>query len=133
VLLDFDLSRSFVVTGNPGGVINGFIFKPVVRGVLMGAAGRIEGKVTNNEDAALEHALLKLWTQENGTVDWDTEDMLISAFSEMNGSYKLIGLPVGTYSIICEMEGYKNDTLKNITVTAGQSTTADFQLETETE
>lgn len=129
VLLDFDLSKSFVVNGNINGIIKGFIFKPVVRGVLLGAAGRIQGTVTNAEDAALEHAILKLWAQENGTIDWDAEKMLISAFSESNGSYKLIGLPVGTYSIISELEGYKNDTLKNIEVTAGHSSIANFKLE----
>ncbi|MDD4226877.1 MAG: DUF4382 domain-containing protein [Mariniphaga sp.] len=32
VLLDFDVSRSFIIRGNPNGNFNGFIFKPVVRG-----------------------------------------------------------------------------------------------------
>lgn len=133
VLLDFDLSKSFVVKGNLGSTINGFIFKPVVRGVLLGTAGRIEGKVTAEGGAALEHAMVKLWSQENGNVVWGDENILISAFSELNGNYKLIGLPVGNYTMTCEMEGYKNDTIENVQVTAGISTTANFQLETLTE
>lgn len=132
VLLDFDLSKSFVVNGNVN-MIKGFIFKPVIRGVLMGAAGRIEGKVANAEGTPLKYATLKLWSQTEGTMDWDEENMVISGFSKANGTFKLIGLPVGSYALICEMEGFKSDTLTNIAVTAGHSTTANFQLETLTD
>ena len=133
VLLDFDLTKSFVATGQVGNTIKGFIFKPVIRGVVMGAAGRIEGKVTDAADAPVEHAMIKLFAWENGSVVWDVEKMVISSYTDLNGKFKLIGLPVGTYSIICEMEGFKNDTVQNIAVTANHSTTANVKLETATE
>ena len=49
LLLDFDLSKSFVMRGNldkPSGII-GFIFKPVIKAVNNTTAGRLEGLVTD--------------------------------------------------------------------------------------
>ena len=62
VLLDFDVSKSFVAKGNwKGGNLNGFNFKPVVRCVLLGMAGRIEGTVTDTAGTALEKAAINVW------------------------------------------------------------------------
>jgi hypothetical protein len=61
VLLDFDISKSFVAKGNvKGGQITGFNFKPVVRGIYLGAAGRIQGTVTDAEGQPLENAWVKV-------------------------------------------------------------------------
>lgn len=124
VLLDFDVSRSFVVKG-PLDNINGFNFKPVVRGVYMGAAGRIEGNVTDTLATPLEDAMIKAWMP--GETEGDSIDY-ISSFTDELGDYKIIGLKEGTYTVVCEMEGYENDTLKDVIVTAGESVSADFEL-----
>jgi hypothetical protein len=124
VLLDFDVSRSFVVKG-PIDNINGFNFKPVVRGVYMGAAGRIEGNVTDTLATPLEDAMIKAWMPgetEGGSLDY------VSSFTDELGDYKIIGLKEGTYTVVCEMEGYENDTLKDVIVTADESVSADFEL-----
>ncbi|NMC41941.1 MAG: DUF4382 domain-containing protein [Bacteroidales bacterium] len=49
LLLDFDLSRSFVMLGNLNHHmgVNGFIFKPVIRAVNNSSAGRVEGFVSD--------------------------------------------------------------------------------------
>lgn len=124
VLLDFDVSRSFVVKG-PLDNINGFNFKPVVRGVYMGAAGRIEGNVTDTLATPLEDAMIKAWMPDEA--ESDSLDY-VSSFTDELGDYKMIGLKEGTYTVVCEMEGYENDTLKNVTVTAGEAVSADFEL-----
>jgi hypothetical protein len=124
VLLDFDVSRSFVVKG-PIDNINGFNFKPVVRGVYMGAAGRIEGNVTDTLATPLEDAMIKAWMP--GETEGDSLDY-VSSFTDELGDYKIIGLKEGTYTVVCEMEGYENDTLKDVIVTAGESVSADFEL-----
>ncbi|MBN2635417.1 MAG: DUF4382 domain-containing protein, partial [Prolixibacteraceae bacterium] len=123
VLLDFDVSRSFVVKG-PIDNINGFNFKPVVRGVYMGAAGRIEGNVTDTLATPLEDAMIKAWMP--GETEGDSLDY-VSSFTDELGDYKIIGLKEGTYTVVCEMEGYENDTLKDVIVTAGESVSADFE------
>ncbi len=128
VLLDFDVSRSFVAKGNINGVIHGFNFKPVIRGVFLGAAGRIEGNVTDTTSIALENAMVKAWLKEEGTEVNDSSIYIISSFTDISGDYKLIGLPEGTYNIICSSEGYQNDTLNDVSVKAGNATKIDFQL-----
>lgn len=124
VLLDFDVSRSFVLKGNLGN-IQGFIFKPVVRGVYLGAAGRIEGTVTDSIPNPLENAMVKLLKAENGGID----SLILTSFTDVEGSYKLIGVQEGVYSVVCELEGFKSDTVNNVSVSAGKSTKVDFQLE----
>jgi hypothetical protein len=123
VLLDFDLSRSFVIRGNPKGNFNGFIFKPVVRGVYMGAAGRIEGTVTDTISNPLENAIVKLLIP-----GIDTDSLLLSSFTDEDGSYKLIGVHGGIYSVVCELEGFESDTINDVLVTSGESTALDIQL-----
>jgi hypothetical protein len=125
VLLDFDVSRSFVMKGNINGIIEGFIFKPVVRGVYLGAAGRIEGIVTDSIPNPLENALVKLVNPENGGID----SLIMTSFTDVEGSYKLIGVPEGVYSVVCELEGFESDTVKDVSVSAGNATTVNFQLE----
>jgi hypothetical protein len=58
LLLDFDLSRSFILQGNPftPAGINGFIFKPVIRAVNNSTAGRIEGVVSDTAMVKLSGA-----------------------------------------------------------------------------
>lgn len=128
VLLDFDVSRSFVAKGNISGVINGFNFKPVIRGVFLGAAGRIEGNVNNSASVDIENAMVKAWLTEEGVEINDSSIHIISSFTDLHGDYKLIGLPAGTYNVICSSEGYQNDTLNDVSVTAGNATKIDFHL-----
>ena len=127
VLLDFDLSQSFVAKGNLNGHLNGFNFKPVVRCVYLQAAGRIEGTVTDTTGTPIENAMVKamLYNPENVT---ESDSILASTFTEADGNYKLIALPENSYSVICEMEGYESDTIQNVQVTEGNSTALDFEL-----
>ncbi|MCG6188620.1 DUF4382 domain-containing protein [Maribellus maritimus] len=107
VLLDFDVSKSFVVKGSLDN-IKGFNFKPVVRGVYMGAAGRIEGNVTDTLEAPLEDVMVKAWLNsemENSNLEEDST--YVSSFTDELGDYKIIGLREGTYTVVCEIEGYE--------------------------
>ena len=133
VLLDFDISKSFVAKGNAkGGQILGFNFKPVVRGIYMGAAGRIQGRVTGAGGEPLENAWVKLLVPVTGTAstteEGDGEDVLVSAYTDASGNYKLIGLPEGTYSMECELEGFSSLITEEIEVKAGILTTVNFTL-----
>lgn len=128
VLLDFDLNRSFVVKGSLDGQIGGFIFKPVVRGVYLGAAGRIEGNVSNDQGNPIENALVKLWIPEVENELNANDSLVVSSFTDADGNYKLIGLPANSYILTAELEGFKTDTTENISVTAGQSTTVNLEL-----
>ena len=126
VLLDFDVSKSFVVKGNwKGGAINGFNFKPVVRCVLLDRAGRIEGTVSDTSNVLLPNTAVNLWTEVN---DIEEDSLLTSAFTDEMGEYKLIGIPEGTYYITAELDNFLTDTIWNVDVLKGESTQIDFAL-----
>ncbi len=121
LLLDFDLSRSFIMRGhmnNPRG-INGFIFKPVVRAVNNTTAGRIEGFVKDEAGEAIENASVTVG---------QGEDEISTAFTDETGFYSVIGLPAGEYSVSASKEGYETVTFDEVTVTGGNKKVVDFTL-----
>ena len=120
LLLDFDLSQSFVVQGNPftPAGIRGFIFKPVIRAVNITKAGRIVGTVTDTEAAAVAEA--HVWVEQDSVVSSTIADSL--------GVYGLIGLPVGKYSAYATKAGYDTMAVPDVHVVAGNRTVVDFEL-----
>lgn len=117
LLLDVDLSRSFVLRGNMD-QNNGFIFKPVIRAANMTTAGRIEGMVKDTAKVKVKEA--KVWITRDTTV--------ATAFADTMGYYAIIGVPAGTYSIFATKEGYDTVKYENISVLAGSKTVRDFIL-----
>lgn len=92
VLLDFDVSRSFVLRGNmKHGLenVNGFIFKPVVRGVAQAqlTTGEISGTVKDEAESVIENASLYLIAG---------EDTVTSALTSAEGFFAMIGIAPGS-------------------------------------
>lgn len=126
VLLDFDVSKSFVAKGNwKGGNLIGFNFKPVVRGILLGMTGGIEGTVTDTTGTVLENAAVKVWLPTN---ELENDSLITSSFTNSDGKYKIIGILSGTYYLTAELDSFKTDTIWNVNVTQGQSGTVDVEL-----
>lgn len=126
VLLDFDVSKSFVAKGNwKGGKLNGFNFKPVVRCVLLDRAGRIEGTVSDTANIVLPNTSVNLWTEVN---DIEEDSLLTTAFTDELGQYLLIGIPQGTYYMTAVIDSFLTDTIWNVDVLKGESTQIDFML-----
>jgi len=120
LLLDFDVSKSFVVQGDPNtpAGINGFIFKPVIRGVNMSTAGRITGTVVDTTSTVLENAAV-----------WVEQDSVVSmTFTDTNGYYALIGVTAGNYSIYTTKADYDTVSTSGLIVVAGNETQQDFEL-----
>lgn len=126
VLLDFDVSKSFVAKGNwKGGNLIGFNFKPVVRGILLGMAGRIEGTVTDTTGVGLENASVKVWLPLS---EAENDSLITSSFTDSNGKYKIIGILSGSYYLTTELDSFQTDTVWNVNVTQGQSSNVDIEL-----
>lgn len=125
LLLDFDLSSSFVVQGNPStpAGINGFNFKPVIRAVNVSTAGRVEGTVTDTLDQPIENVYIAL--------KGDEVDEIYEAYTEADGDYALLGVPAGTYTLEIAMEGYQTVTLTGVVITAANKTEKDVELRVE--
>jgi hypothetical protein len=79
LVLDFDVSQSFVVQGNPytPAGIKGFLFTPVVRAANVSISGRIEGLVTDAESNMLENTYV--WIEDNGVT--------YSSFTDEEGNF----------------------------------------------
>jgi uncharacterized surface anchored protein len=123
LLLDFDLSDSFVIQGNmdsPAG-IKGFIFKPVIRAVNNSTTGSIMGLVTDKDNAVIAGALIKV-------KQGDVEVEGVSAITDADGKYAIIGLPPGTYSVVVSKDTYETATVNDVKVVAGNKTTVNFLL-----
>lgn len=121
LLLDFDVSSSFVVQGDinsPAGV-NGFIFTPTIKASNLSTAGRIAGTVSDTT-ATLEGAQVSVYTG---------NELYTTTFTDANGSYTLLGIPAGSYKVVVEAEGFVTTSTENIEVTAANATQKDFTLE----
>lgn len=121
VLLDFDVSKSFIVQGNmntPAG-IKGFIFKPVIRAMCQKYSGIIEGKVFENVTTPVAEAHVQIIV---------ADTVYSSALTDATGSYALIGLPAGNYKMVCEKEAYTPVLVDLVTVKARETTVQDFLL-----
>jgi len=119
LLLDFDLSQSFVMRGHDAR--NGFIFKPCIRASNISTAGRIEGIITDDTEgkAPIEGATVTL---QKGT------EVPITALTEADGHYAFIGVPAGTYSMKATKDNYVEAIAESIAVVAGNKTTQNFVL-----
>jgi hypothetical protein len=120
LLLDFDLSRSFVMKGGmytPAG-IKGFNFKPVIRAVNNSTAGRLEGMVTDTMKVKIKEASV-----------WVMKDTLVaSAIADTMGHYAIIGIPAGVYSVLAAKENYDTVMVNDVKVVAGNRTMLDLVL-----
>ena len=109
VLLDFDVSKSFIVQGNINSKagVKGFIFKPVIRAVSQKQCTRVEGIVYEGENTPIEQAHVQIM---------QGDSVLTSSFTDESGNYAMIGIPEGSYTMLCEKEGYGSVTVINVEV-----------------
>jgi hypothetical protein len=122
ILLDFDVSQSFVVQGNPDtpAGIKGFIFKPVVRSANMDLTGSLSGLITDTEEIPLEGVQISVLSG---------EEVVSTSFTTEKGEYKILGLPAGTYKVMAEHPDYVPATVEEVEIEAGEETEVDFKLE----
>lgn len=139
LLLDFDVSKSFVAKGNrkdPGG-ITGFNFKPVIKASNLSTAGTLTGIIytlNGDEETPLKGAQVSVFPE--GT-DFSEGTSITSTFSDDTGMYSILGLEEGTYDVVVDlivesdtgMVEYKTVTANGVTVVAANKTTIDFKLE----
>ena len=127
LLLDFDVGRSFIPKGNIKNIsgINGFNFKPVIKASNMSFAGTLTGLVSTmmeGEIIGLENATVSVF--ETGT----TVDPIMTAPTDENGNYTVMGLNAGSYDVMVELEGYKSQIVEEVTIVAGNKIIQDFDL-----
>jgi uncharacterized repeat protein (TIGR02059 family) len=119
LLLDFDLSKSFVMRGHDAQ--NGFIFKPVMRATNTSTAGSIEGFVKDNSQDNVGI--------ENVTVSYQKDAVTqVTTTTDASGHYAFAGVPAGSYSMSATKENYNSASAEGVVVYAGTEVTQDFIL-----
>lgn len=124
LLLDIDVSKSFVPKGNIESMsgITGFNFKPVIRASNMTIAGSLAGRVTTlveDVETGLEGVQISVW---------DGEEQITSTSTDESGNYMVIGLDEGTYTILAEAMEYAPNTKEDVVILAANKTTLDFEM-----
>lgn len=124
LLLDFDVSRSFIPKGNSKSLagINGFNFKPVIKASNISFAGTLTGLVSTTQDE-------EVIGLEGATVSVFAADTLnTTTFTDETGNYMILGLLEGSYDVMVELEGYETQTAEEVTIMAGNKIIKDFDL-----
>lgn len=125
LLLDFDVSRSFVAKGSlnsPQG-INGFNYKPVIKATNNSIAGTLSGRVTTLLE---DETVLGLEGAEVSVYAADT--LNTTTFTDADGGYAVLGLLAGTYEVDVNLEGYEPAFAEDVNIIAANRTTLDFEL-----
>lgn len=124
VLLDVDVSKSFILQGNintPAG-IKGFNFKPVIKAVNLSMAGRLTGSVTSDKNNEIQGAEVSVYADDT---------LNTTSFTQSDGSYTVIGLIAGTYQLQAAKEGYATSELIDVEIFTANKTMQDIILEEE--
>jgi hypothetical protein len=124
LLLDFDVSKSFVPKGNRKDVagIRGFNFKPVIKACNISTAGTLSGLVYTMQEEAqvgLEGAQVEIYA---------ADTLNTTTFSDETGAYTVLGLAAGSYDVMVALEGYESSTAEDVGIDAGNKTNVDFEL-----
>ncbi len=121
ILLDFDVSKSFIVQGNPKtpAGVKGFLFKPVLRAMCQQFTGVIAGKVSENPTTPVANATVEILC---------ADTVYTSAQTDATGAYSLVGLPALTYKLVCSKDGYTAVTVNEVIVKTKETTKQDITL-----
>jgi len=116
LLVDFDVSRSFVFQGPPGGPRSAS-FKPVIHATVMDVAGSISGTVAPASSKAGLYAI-----QGSDTIATASADSL-------TGAYSLRYLAPGEYEVLARAAGYQDGARDSILIGNSQAVVGvDFAL-----
>jgi hypothetical protein len=116
VLLDVDLSRSFVLTLGPDGVTPvGLSFHPTLRAALVGSGGTVSGQVLSG-GAPVPGAVVTL-VDASGNV-------VVTTLTDADGDYTFLEVPAGDYTTEAQAVGHTTTHTSDIQVSQNESRTA---------
>lgn len=110
LLLDFDAARSVVVQGTDQSGTE-YLLKPVIRATNEAITGNISGTVEPNDVETFVYAIS------------GTETLSSTKVSEVDGTFKLIGLEAGSYTVSVEpvSDNYQTEEISDVEVTVGET------------
>ena len=109
LILDFDVSRSFVIQGNPEtpAGIKSVHFKPTLRVIVQDGSGSISGTVSTALSAELVKGLTVTATPEDDTFFGEYQTQSAQAVTGEDGTYTIPFLVPGSYTVsVTPPDGY---------------------------
>jgi len=133
LVLDFDVSRSFVLRGNPDtpAGVHGVNFKPTIRVTGMDVAASISGVVSTAVDGFSVEGLLVNAEPTDGGMAPGYQTMAGTALTAEDGSYTIYFLVPGNYDVTVELEpGFATDPVSRSVEPgySGDATDVDFEV-----
>lgn len=124
LLLDFDVSRSFVARGNPRKEgFNGFNFKPVIKASNLTTAGTLAGMVFSTMEDESQMVL-----PDAQVAIFAADTLNTTTATDAEGKYMVMGLVAGTYDVEVQLDGYETQLAEDVIIVAGNKTQQDFEL-----
>lgn len=116
IVLDFDAAKAVHLAGKSGT----YILKPTaIRAVSV--SGTLEGRVESATGEPLENAKVAVYEGERD----EGEEPVVSTLTEADGSYRIITLVEGDYTVVVSADGHEATTGEAVVITANETTTFD--------
>ena len=121
LLLDFDVSKSFVIQGNmnTSAGIKGFLFKPTIKASNLSTSGTLFGMVTDSLSEPIDGATVAIYA---------ADTVYTSTLTDETGGYTILGVEAGTYEVTADYDTYSTATVGDVVITAANQTEQDIQL-----
>lgn len=133
LVLDFDVSKSFVIQGNPEtpAGIKGMIFKPTLRVTARDVAASISGTVsTDLEETSVEGLTVTATPEGDGALE-EFQTSEGTAMTDEDGAYTIHFLVPGTYTVTVDAADGLTTDPDSVEVELGENedaTEVDFEL-----
>lgn len=124
LIVDFDVARAIVET--PPGSGN-YLLKPTALRVIS-EAGAIAGSVVDGGGEALVGVTIDVFPA--GSID--PADLVVATTSEDDGTFAFVALLPGVYDLVLSLDGYGDQTVSDVEVEVGETTSVGEITLTET-
>ena len=122
IVLDFDAAKAVHLAGKSGK----YILRPTaIRAVSV--SGVLEGTVEGAAGASVENATVAVY---EGARD-EGEEPVVSARTDAVGSFRIITLVEGDYTVVVSADGHGATTVETVTISANETTTLEPVVLTE--
>jgi len=138
LLLDFDVSKSFVARGNiDRESFNGFIFKPVIIASNTSTSGSLKGTVSTLIQDMETGEAMETGVEEVSisVIEMEGEEEVVYKIgvTDPDGSYLIEGILAGSYKAVAEKEGFVSSDTVAVQIDVANITVQDFFIEEEEE
>ena len=100
LLLDFDVRKSLTTPGPEDDTDKSYIMRPTIRVIDRIISGDVEGTLVNNNIEDFSSYIVKAYSGEYDDYSNITEEEITSTIVNEDGSFKIIGLEEGNYTLV---------------------------------